>query len=58
MSVPADIGEGVEEVERLVREVGRVVERVDVLFANAGATCELMGFLFFGFFFLEGEGGK
>ena len=40
VSVPADIGRGVEEIERLVKEVGKVVDRVDILFANAGATCE------------------
>lgn len=45
VSVPADIGRGVQEIERLVKMVAEKVDRVDVLFANAGATCECF-FLF------------
>lgn len=37
ISVPAD-GSKVTEVERLVKEVGKTTEHVDILFANAGAT--------------------
>lgn len=40
VSVPADIGRDVKEIERLVKEVAKVVDRVDILFANAGATCK------------------
>ena len=37
ISVPAD-GSKVSEIERLVAEVRKTTEHVDVLFANAGAT--------------------
>ncbi|KAJ4309512.1 hypothetical protein N0V94_008896 [Neodidymelliopsis sp. IMI 364377] len=37
IAVPADSSK-VSEIERLVREVGKHTDRVDVLFANAGAT--------------------
>lgn len=37
ISVPADSSK-VEEIERLVKEVSKTTDHVDVLFANAGAT--------------------
>ena len=37
ISVPADSAK-ISEVERLVREVGKTTDHVDVLLANAGAT--------------------
>ena len=37
ISVPADSAK-VEEVERLVKEVAKTTDHVDILFANAGAT--------------------
>ena len=37
ISVPADSAK-VAEVERLVREVGKTTDHVDILFTNAGAT--------------------
>jgi NAD(P)-dependent dehydrogenase (short-subunit alcohol dehydrogenase family) len=37
IAVPADSSK-VSEIERLVKEVGKHTDRVDVLFANAGAT--------------------
>ena len=37
ISVPADSAK-VAEVERLVKEVGKTTDHVDILFANAGAT--------------------
>jgi len=37
ISVPADAS-NVKEIERLVQEVGKTTDRVDILFANAGAT--------------------
>lgn len=37
ISVPADISK-VAEIERLVAEVGKHTDHVDILFANAGAT--------------------
>lgn len=37
ISVPAD-GSKVKEIERLVAEVSKTTDRVDILFANAGAT--------------------
>ncbi|THV70333.1 gluconate 5-dehydrogenase [Aureobasidium pullulans] len=37
ISVPADISK-VSEIERLVAEVGKHTDHVDILFANAGAT--------------------
>ena len=37
ISVPADISK-VSEIERLVSEVSKTTDRVDILFANAGAT--------------------
>ena len=37
ISVPAD-GSKVKEIERLVEEVGKTTDHVDILFANAGAT--------------------
>lgn len=37
ISVPADIAKA-SEVERLVVEVGKHTDHVDILFANAGAT--------------------
>ncbi|KAF2120314.1 hypothetical protein BDV96DRAFT_485781 [Lophiotrema nucula] len=36
-SVPADSSK-IEEIERLVKEVGKETDHVDILFANAGAT--------------------
>lgn len=36
--IAADIVK-VSEIDRLVSEVGKVTDRVDILFANAGATC-------------------
>ncbi|KAF2714929.1 NAD(P)-binding protein [Pleomassaria siparia CBS 279.74] len=36
-SIPAD-SSNVSEIERLVTEVGKVTDHVDILFANAGAT--------------------
>jgi len=37
ISIPADISKG-SEIERLVAEVGKHTDHVDILFANAGAT--------------------
>ena len=37
ISIPADISK-VEEIERLVAEVRKTTDHVDILFANAGAT--------------------
>lgn len=37
ISVPADVSK-VSEVERLVAEVSKTTDHVDILFANAGAT--------------------
>ena len=37
ISVPAD-GSKVKEIERLVAEVNKTTDHVDILFANAGAT--------------------
>ena len=37
ISVPAD-GSKVKEIERLVAEVGKTTDHVDILYANAGAT--------------------
>lgn len=36
-SIPADISK-VSEIERLVKEVEKETDHVDILFANAGAT--------------------
>ena len=36
-SVPADVSKG-SEIEKLVKEVGKQTDHVDILFANAGAT--------------------
>lgn len=35
--MPAD-GSKISEIERLVEEVGKTTDHVDILFANAGAT--------------------
>jgi NADP-dependent 3-hydroxy acid dehydrogenase YdfG len=37
ISVPADSAK-IEEIERLVKEVRKTTDHVDILFANAGAT--------------------
>jgi len=37
ISVPSDISK-VAEIEKLVAEVGKQTDHVDILFANAGAT--------------------
>lgn len=37
IAIPADLSK-VSEIERLVEEVGKTTSRVDILFANAGAT--------------------
>lgn len=37
ISVPADSSK-IEEIERLVSEVSKTTDHVDILFANAGAT--------------------
>lgn len=37
IGIPADLSK-VSEIERLVEEVGKTTSRVDILFANAGAT--------------------
>lgn len=42
-SIPAD-GSKVQEIERLVAEVGKLTAHVDILFANAGASWGTSGF--------------